>query len=325
MEFNTERFNDKSAQGVSMKKLKGVVTAVPTIFDCNEQLDLDNFGLLLSFLIDRGVNGLYPCGTTGEMIYLTMDERKKICEKAVEIRNSSERKVDLFMHTGAEKIGEIVELTNHAADAGADGAGIVTPWYFKLDDEAIYRFYVKVLSQVPSDYPIYVYNIPQLSGNDLMPEVIRRLKDRYDNIVGIKYSWSDFNRLKEYIGISGVDTLVGADVQMAESMLIGAVGTVSGLSSVYPEIFSEVYRLYTENRLKESVELEKKAYELGCIMKHGGNLSMFKEGLTYRGLAGGVVRSPLRNMTEEEKTAYLDKLGNWEARLGEYSGLLKES
>lgn len=298
-----------------MKKLKGVVTAVPTMLDKSLDINVDWTKNLASFLLDREVDGLYPCGTTGEMLYLTTQERKLIAETILQTRNEKKSSALVYIHTGAARVDDTIELTLHAYSIGADGVGIVTPWYFRIDDLALFNFYDTIFKNVPSDFPVYVYNIPQLSGNDLKPSTIAQLKELYPNMVGIKYSYSDFNRLKEYVALKGVDVLVGPDVQMVESIVVGAVGTVSGLSSVYPELFCKIYKLTREEKLKEAITLQSYAYELGKIMHHGGNLSMFKYGLELRNFPLSVVKPPLRNLTNEEALTFTKALKNWEDRL----------
>lgn len=285
------------------------------MIDMDQKVRADWTADLASFLLRHGVQGLYPCGTTGEMLYLTIEERKLIAKTLVETRDKVKPDVPVYIQTGAARVEETIELTIHAKEIGADGAGIVTPWYYRIDDAALFAFYELVFSQIPSDFPLYVYNIPQLSGNDLKPETIAGLKRKFANLVGIKYSFSDFNRLKEYIALEGIEVLVGADVQMVESMLLGAKGTVSGLSSVYPEIFVEIYRLFREQKYEEAIALESYAYDLGCIMHHGGNLSMFKAGLEHRGFQGGLVRPPLRNLDAVEKIQFVRDLEDWEKHL----------
>ncbi len=161
----------------------------------------------------------------------------------------------------------------------------------------------------------------KLSGNDLKPETIARLKQKYANLIGVKYSYSDFNRLKEYISLDGIEVLVGPDVQMIESMLIGAKGTVSGLSSVYPEIFREMNALFNNKEYEEAVNLEVYAYKLGCIMNHGGNLSKFKAALEMRGLPKSIVKPPLRNMTNIEAEEFISTLKEWENSVKKNSAL----
>jgi 4-hydroxy-tetrahydrodipicolinate synthase len=306
-----------------MKKLKGVVTAVPTMIDEHQVVREDWTAALTQFILNGKVDGLYPCGTTGEMLYLTVEERKRIAEAIVTKRNEMHSESLVYIHAGAARVEDTVELINHAHSIGSDGAGVVTPWYNKLDDLALYEFYDLVFSQVPSDFPLYVYNIPQCSGNDLTPSTVSDLKKKYPNLMGVKYSFSDFNRLKEYVAIDGIDVLVGADVQMVESMVVGAVGTVSGLSSVYPEIFVEINRLYNAGEIQAAIELETYAYELGCIMCHGGNLSMFKVALELRGLPRSVVKHPLRNMTQKEEHQFLDALKDWQGRVQKAYNLIK--
>ncbi|MEA5031695.1 MAG: dihydrodipicolinate synthase family protein [Sphaerochaeta sp.] len=305
-----------------MKKLAGVVTAVPTMIDSNLTVRKDWMESLIKHILAGKVDGLYPCGTTGEMLYLSINERKLIAETVVKTRNDVKSDAVVYIHAGAARVEDTVELIQHAQAIGADGAGVVTPWYYKLDDQALFEFYDRVFSQVSSSFPLYVYNIPQLSGNDLKPSSIRDLKAKYSNLLGVKYSFSDFNRLKEYVALEGIEVLIGADVQMVESMIVGAVGTISGLSSVYPTLFSEIYRLFKAGSISEAMKLETYAYELGCIMKHGGNLSMFKAALALRGLPESIVKPPLRNMTSDEKHAFLNTLEQWSERLNQNYPLL---
>jgi len=302
-----------------MKKLKGVVTAVPTLLDDQLVVRKDWMVQLTEFIIKGGVDGLYPCGTTGEMLYLTKAERKMIAETVVETKNRINPKITTYIHVGAAIPQETVELALHAHSIGADGVGVVTPWYHRIDDEALYQYYDFVFSQLPNDFPLYVYNIPQLSGNDLKPNTIADLKKKYANLVGVKYSYSDFNRLKEYIALDGIEVLVGPDVQMIESMFIGAKGTVSGLSALYPELFSKLNTLFEKKEYEKAVHLETYAYTLGCIMEHGGNLAKFKVALEMRGLPRSLVKPPLRNMNKDERTEFLKSLQVWENSL---SGIL---
>jgi len=298
-----------------MKKLAGVVTAVPTMIDSNFTVRKDWMELLIKYILAGKVDGLYPCGTTGEMLYLSMNERKLIAETVVKARNDVKSDAIVYIHAGAARVEDTIELIKHAQSIGAEGAGVVTPWYYKLDDLALFEYYDRVFSEVSSAFPLYVYNIPQLSGNDLKPHTIRDLKAKYPNLLGVKYSFSDFNRLKEYVALEGIEVLVGADVQMVESMIVGAVGTVSGLSAVYPKLFAEIYRLFKEGSVKQAIRLETYAYELGCIMCHGGNLSMFKAALELQRLPESIVKPPLRNLTSNEKHAFLDTLKQWSERL----------
>lgn len=295
-----------------MKKLKGIVTAIPTLMDADLVVREDWMTQLIEFIIEGGVDGLYPCGTTGEMLYLTKEERKLIAKVVVDTKNRVKPEIVTYIHVGAAIPSDTVELALHAHSIGADGVGVVTPWYHRIDDEALYQYFDLVFSQLPKDFPLYVYNIPQLSGNDLKPETIARLKQKYANLIGVKYSYSDFNRLKEYISLDGIEVLVGPDVQMIESMLIGAKGTVSGLSSVYPEIFREMNALFNNKEYEEAVNLEVYAYKLGCIMNHGGNLSKFKAALEMRGLPKSIVKPPLRNMTNIEAEEFISTLKEWE-------------
>ena len=140
-----------------MKELFGVTTAMVTPIDENNEVDYEAVRQLTEMLIDKGVNCLYPCGTTGEMLRLTVDERKKIAETVVEMAAG---RVNVFIHCGCMRQEDTIELVKHAKTVGADGAGIVTPAFFGVNDEEMKQYYLAVGESV-KDFPLYLYNIPQ--------------------------------------------------------------------------------------------------------------------------------------------------------------------
>ena len=117
-----------------MKKLKGVITAMTTCLDENDQVDVLATEALTEFLIEKGVDCLYPCGTTGESHLLTTAERKLIAETVVKKANG---RVTVYVQVGAMTTKETIELAKHAHEIGADGIGVVTPSYFHVNDEGI--------------------------------------------------------------------------------------------------------------------------------------------------------------------------------------------
>jgi 4-hydroxy-tetrahydrodipicolinate synthase len=286
-----------------MKKLYGVITAMVTPFDVNGKVDTNAIRKHVDFLIEGGVDCLYPLGTTGEMHLMSVEERKLVAETVISQNN---KRLTAYVHVGALSQADTIELAKHAYDIGADGIGVVTPAYFKMTDREMEEFYVAVAGSVPADFPVYAYNIPQLSGNDLKPEVLERAVKRASNIIGIKYSLPDMNRTVHYgrINNNNFSVVQGADTLMSASLLLGCDGIVSGCSSVFPEIFSRVYKAYAKGEYEEAAKLQKLATYAAETIKAGSNMSYFKEGLKLRGIDMGSMRKPLLDIQGEELEAF---------------------
>ncbi len=273
-----------------MKHLYGITAAMTTPFYEEGDIDIPSLKNLTDFLITSGVNCLYPCGTTGEMLRLTPKERKKIAETVVD---TSAGKTTVFIHCGAMTMNETVDLLCHAKSAGADGAGIVTPQFFHASSEELYHYYVSLAGRTP-DFPIYIYNIPQCAANDILPETIERICKDAPNIIGIKYSYADLDRTISYLGINDrrFSVLHGYDKALSALLMLGCNGTVSGVAGVFPEPFVKVYESYLKNDIPGMKYWQKICIRFCDILKCGKNMSYFKEALKLRGIMQGFMRLP---------------------------------
>lgn len=280
-----------------MNKLYGVTVAMTTPFNEAGEVDYPAMRQLTCNLIDKGVHCLYPCGTTGEMIHLTADERKKLAETVVE---AAAGRVRVYIHCGAVQQSETVELMRHAQQIGADGVGVVTPMFLKADKRELEAYYVSLSANVSKDFPIYLYNIPQCSGNDLDAETVRKIAERCPNVVGIKYSFADMNRLVDYIEIEGLSVLHGCDRIFPALLALGCEGTVSGVAGVFPEPFVAVYEAYQAGDWGRVRQLQKICIRFCDLLRCGSNMSYFKEALKLRGLPGGHMRAPQLDLAEKD-------------------------
>ncbi|EGD45954.1 dihydrodipicolinate synthetase [Ruminiclostridium papyrosolvens DSM 2782] len=282
-----------------MKKLYGVTTAMVTPFDRNGNVDIKAVSGIVEFLISKGVNCLYPLGTTGEMYHLSVEERKAVAETVVKSANG---RVTVYIHVGAMCQNDTIELAKHANEIGADGIGVVTPSFFGVNDREIEEYYVAVAKSVPADFPIYLYNIPQCSANDLKADVAQRIAERCENVVGIKYSYPDFVRTQQYLGIreGNFSVLIGADRLLNVALAMGCSGVVSGVSCVYPEPFVDIYKAFMDGNIEEAARIQKIAVRYVETLKGGSNMSFFKEALKLRGIDAGYMRAPQLDITKDE-------------------------
>mgnify|MGYP000874976449 FL=1 len=289
-----------------MKRLRGIVVPIVTPFDGSGRVDTEALKNLCDYLIDHGVHGLYPCGTTGEAVLLTDEERKTVAEVAV---GHAGGKVPVFIHVGAASTQSAMDLAKHAVDIGADGIAAVTPYYFKLSQEALIRYYEQIVSVIPSDYPFYIYNIPGCTGNDITPATVGYLAQEHPNVVGIKNSMSDILRAQEYLNCrEDFSVMLGNDSLIAMGVLIGCDGAVSGNAQVAPELFAKLYNAAEAGDWERALALQKQAAEVAELLQNGGNLSLFKYALAHRGVPVGEVREPLAKVCKTEAAEIMAKL-----------------
>ncbi|MGI6603541.1 MAG: 4-hydroxy-tetrahydrodipicolinate synthase [bacterium] len=289
-----------------MSELKGIIAAMLTPYGEDGEVDLATLRDYTDFLIERGVNGLFPSGTNGEGPALTLAERKSIIEAAVE---RAAGRVPVIAHTGAITTAESIDLTRHAKACGAAAAAVVSPFYFPHDEEALETHFVSVAESVP-DFPIYLYNIPGNAKNDLKPGLVARLRKRCNNIVGIKDSSKDLTRLEDYIATlgAGFSTIVGTDTLILPALVMGSAGVVSAIANVFPEPCVALYKVWLEGDLVRARELQYQINSIRSILKAGPYITPYRVALTLRGLPFGNVRPPFRRLNTDEEAALKDGL-----------------
>lgn len=282
-----------------MKKMYGVITAMTTPLTQDGRVDTGAIEAHVEFLISKGVNCLYPCGTTGEMLNLSLEERELIAETVV---RAAAGRVIVYIHVGAQTTEQTIRLARHAERIGADGIGVVTPPFFGLKDKAMLQYYKDISAAVSPDFPIYVYVIPQCAANDIPAPLMERIAQECPNVVGCKYSWADCIRLKDYLRIRGGDfsVLFGPDRLFLPALAMGCDGTVSGVSGPMPEHFVAVYRAWKAGDIGLARKEQDIANEICEILKSGADMGIFKACLNMRGLTGGHMRKPLLDLDEEE-------------------------
>jgi 4-hydroxy-tetrahydrodipicolinate synthase len=278
-----------------------------TPFDENGRVDVNAINELIEFLITKGINCIYPTGTTGEMLLMSPEERELVAETVVK---KVAGRVPVYIHVGAMTITDTIELAKHAVEIGADGIGVVTPSYFLLNDNAMEEYYVDVASCLPKDFPIYLYCIPQCAANDLKPDVVQRISNRCKNVIGIKYSFSDMLRVEEYLNINNgnFSVVVGTDRLFYPALCMGCEGTVSGVSCCMPEHFVEVYNAYKLKDEKKARKEQNISSKIIKLLKSGTDIAFLKSTLNFRGLNGGHMRKPLMDLTEEQESELYSKI-----------------
>ena len=298
-------------------KLFGVTTAMVTLFDDHGAPDVAAIRRHTSFLIDKGVDCLSPLGTTGEMVRLSESERASIAAAVVD---EAAGRVPVFVHVGAMRQAETIALARHAVSIGADGIGVVSPVYYRATDREVEHYYRAVAEAIPPDFPIYLYNIPQLAANDLSSGLVARIAATHENVIGIKYSYPDFVRTAEYLDVreGTFSVMHGTDALFTAALALGCDGTISGVSSVYPEPFVRVYAAVRSDDWTSARKWQRIARRIGTILQNGANMAYLKAGLSFRGVVDRTgMRAPALPLTDAETADLGQELARIEPLLDE--------
>lgn len=298
-----------------MRYLYGITVALLTPITAQNEVDYEKLGQLTKWLISKGVHSLFCCGTDSEFLHLTTDERKKIAETVV---TNAAGAVPVYIQCGAMLQSDTLELARHAQSVGADGIGLVTPAYFPVTDQEMEQYYITVCRTVSEDFPVYIYNIPQCTTNDIKPETVERLTQQCPNLVGIKYNYPSIDQTLAYTKVKNwsFSVLQGEDRTLTSWLAMGCVGTVSGSANVFPEPLVAGYNAYKEGDMETALYYSRLA-SLFVNLLDGDNISYFKEASKLRGLDLGMMRPPLLNMDPEKAAQMNAQL----VRLCELSGI----
>lgn len=291
-----------------MKRMYGVVIPMVTPLTEDDHVDVLSLQRLTDFLIDKGVDCLYPCGTTGEMAYLTDDERILVVETVV--RQAAGR-VPVFAQVGAANTSSTIRLAQHAAACGADGVGVVTPWYFQLSDDALLSYYKEVSDSVPADFPIYMYGIPQNAVNDITPALAERVAQACPNVVGVKYSYPDMTRLQQLMTVrnGAFDVLVGPDHLYEAVVAVGGKGVISGNAMIVSEHYVAVREAMARNDWASATRLQRKTNVLNAILCAKNNIGCYKAILKRWGIIETArMRKPMEEVSAEGTAALMKAL-----------------
>jgi dihydrodipicolinate synthase/N-acetylneuraminate lyase len=271
--------------------LRGAIAAAVTpLTDGGNAPDEAAFGPLVAFLAAGGIDGLLACGTTGEGILFSVDERIHVAERFLEARPDG---FQVAVHAGAQTTADTVRLARHAKDSAADAVAVIAPPYFPLDAEELLA-HLRAAADACAPLPFYVYEFAGRSGYATPLEVIERLRATAPNLAGLKVSDTPWEAVAPYL-LEGLDVFVGSEPLVLEGLEHGAVGAVSGLATAFPEI---VAALVHDRSEEAGVQVATLRRLLGPLPFHAS----LKTILAARGVpVGPAVRPPLRALTPVER------------------------
>ena len=271
---------------------RGVIVPLLTPFDESEHIDEDALRHLVRFLIEARVHGLFPGGTTGEGPLLSDDERRLVVRVVIE---EARGRVPVIAQVGAISTHETIAMARYVSEVGADAVAVVTPYYYSLDHAALLEHYVRVCKAIP-DVAVYLYNIPQRTGNTLTPQVVAEIAERCTNVVGLKESSGSLSQVIDTVAMCPrLHVIQGSDGLLLPALTMGIQASVSGNANMFPELFVKLFDAFWQGDLRAARMAQEQINVIRRVLKDGTDLSLFKAILTKRGIAFGCVRPPLRN------------------------------
>jgi 2-dehydro-3-deoxy-D-pentonate aldolase len=290
----------------------GLMPAMVTPFDERGELDLAATEAVIERFIEAGVSGISPLGSTGEASHLTSDERKRFAEEVVRIAAG---RVPIVIGVGFSGTRETEELARHAQEAGADAVLVVSPFYWKVGEEALFRHFATVAEAV--DIPVVIYNLPMLTGIDLSPSLVARIAAECPNAVGLKDTVTEYNHV---VGVlqkvkpvrPDFSVLCGWEDLILPSLLAGADGSICAFANVAPELFVNLVEAAQSGDLTRAAELHRRVLTLVTLGVHSDPaMGAIKVAMNKLGVPiSPAVRGPALPATDEEAIeAVLDDVG----------------
>jgi 4-hydroxy-tetrahydrodipicolinate synthase len=286
---------------------QGVLTALVTPFR-DGALDERALTELVEIQISAGVDGLVPCGSTGEAATLSHAEHQRVVEVVVA---AARGRVQVLAGTGSNSTVEAIQLTRHAKEAGADGALLISPYYNRPTQDGIFAHYAEIARQTA--FPLVVYNIPGRTGSNVLPGTIARLAE-LDQVVGVKESCGDLNQIAHVIADvpESFAVLAGDDWATLPMLALGGKGVISTTSNVAPGEVVDLVRAFRARDLERARSVHFRLMPLFDALFCETNPIPVKAALAMRGLIGEELRLPLLPITNgnrERLQAVLKELG----------------
>ncbi|CAM4139277.1 N-acetylneuraminate lyase [Streptococcus penaeicida] len=283
-----------------LRKYQGVIPAFYACYDKDGNIDPKAVQALTGYFIEKGVQGLYVNGSSGECIYQSVEDRKIVLENVMAVAKG---KLTVINHVACNNTKDSIELAKHAEELGVDAIAAIPPIYFKLPDYAVADYW-NAISQAAPKTDFIIYNIPQLAGTALSPSLYQTMLEN-PRVIGVKNSSMPVQDIQIFSSLGAADHIVfnGPDEQFLGGRMMGAAAGIGGTYGVMPELFLSLNQLIAEKEIAKAYELQCKINDIISVLVsgHGNMYAVIKEVLRINeGLDIGSVRSPLAPLIESD-------------------------
>ena len=282
-----------------MKKetlFKGAATALITPFDENG-VNYEQLGRLIDWQIEKGIDALVICGTTGEASTMTDDEHRDVIDYSVK---KVAGRVPVIAGAGSNDTSYALDLIKCAEASGVDGTLVVTPYYNKATQKGLIKMYTQLADAASK--PIILYNVPSRTGVNIEPSTYAALAD-HERIVGIKQANGNLSKIVETMSLvrGKLDLYSGNDDQIVPILAMGGKGVISVLSNVMPTETSEMCAAFFRGEVDKAAEMQCKYFSLINTLFCEVNPIPVKAAMAAMGFCEDYLRLPLTSMEEANK------------------------
>ncbi|MCU0245612.1 MAG: dihydrodipicolinate synthase family protein [Bryobacter sp.] len=289
-------------------KIEGIYTPTLVPLDDRGRIHEEELRRFLNWLIEKGVNGLYPNGSTGEFTRFTVEERRRIVQISCEVANG---RVPVLAGAAEANVKETLAACEKYLEYGARAVAIVSPFYYRLGPESLYAHFAEIGKHSPID--VTLYNIPMFAS-PIDVNTIRRLAGDFPRIVGIKDSTGDVSFMERMISAvrpmrPDFTFMTGWDCVLVPMIMVGADGGTNASSNAIPEVMRGLYDLARAGKYPEAMKLQFRVLEIFDMMLNPFEFpDGFRTAAEMRGFALGHGRQPMTAAQESERAALAEVL-----------------
>lgn len=291
-----------------MKKLEGIVAPMATPLTRDDRVDSKGTRALVNFLIDGGIDGLFPLGTSGEFALFDRQERKTVIETVVDETNG---RVPVLAGVSDPSLENVLAFAKDAEDAGADAIVATSPYYYTTSEDGLFRHFETIARK--GGLPLVLYNIPEWTHLFVPPSVVQRLAEKKLTI-GMKYTEYNLLNLLRFLQTSGnrIAIFTGSDAMTLTNLEFGGSGAVIGVANVAPKLASAVFDEFKRGNLDAARQAQWKLLPIIEAIGIGRFPAGLKAAMNIVGMPVGDVKRPLQSLTEAEQntvTGFLRESG----------------
>lgn len=290
------------------ERIKGSVAPIITPFTEDGSIDEQTLRDLINWHIESGSHGVSVTGTTGEPSSLSIPEREKVMEIAID---SAKGRVPVVPGTGSTNHDETMHLTKLSQEMGADAALVIVPYYNKPSQHALYKHFKTVADSV--DIPVIIYNIPGRTAVNMEVGTLARLNEDCPNIIGVKESNKDFEHVNRVLLNCGRDFLLFSGIELLcyPMLAIGGAGYISATANVVPGKVAELYNRWSEGDVKGAQDLHYELMPLNDVLFKDTNPAPLKAALGMLGKIHPKLRLPMDLPSDELQAEIRSVLKNY--------------
>lgn len=284
-----------------------VITAMVTPFDKNREIDYNKVEELTKYLINNGSDTLLVAGTTGEGPTLTHEEEIEVLST---VKRANANKAKVIMNAGSNCTMTAIRTAKLAEKEDVDAILSVVPYYNKPSQKGMIEHFSAIAKS--TNLPVIIYNIPSRTGVNIQPQTVAQLAKEFDNIVGIKQSCGDMDAITEMklLCPEAFSIYSGDDSLTLPMLSLGARGVISVASHIFGSELKSMIRNYKTGEFLAALNMHKKLYPAFKKLFMAPNPVPVKAALAHKGIIEDVVRRPLVELSDDEKTELFKVLDN---------------